>query len=175
MCILNSIGRMLDAVTNGNLYSKLAVIAGSFITAYFTPIVGLLFMCFACTTVDLLYGLQVARKYGRKITSSKSWKGTLKKIRDEFAIIMLCHGLEHVVMGADSITVLSGGCTVLICLTEIWSILENLNTLDPEGPWKVLGSFLKKKGQDYTGVEINLDKNGKVDSVKPVDSEGLDV
>ena len=86
---------------------------------------------------------------------------------------MLCRGLEHAIMGAEGLTVLSGGATVLICLTEIWSILENLNTLDPNGPWKVLGKFLKKKGEDFTGIEINLNKDGKVDSVKPVSSEEL--
>ena len=41
-------------------------------------------------------------------------------------------------MGAGSVTLLSGGATVLICLTELWSIIENLNTLDPTGPWKIL-------------------------------------
>lgn len=173
MCVLTSIGNMLNAVANNNFYGKLTVIAGSIATAYFTPIVGLLFICFACTVVDLFYGLRVAHKHGKKITSSRSWKGTLRKIRDEFTIIMLCRGLEHAIMGAEGLTVLSGGATVLICLTEIWSILENLNTLDPNGPWKVLGKFLKKKGEDFTGIEINLNKDGKVDSVKPVSSEEL--
>lgn len=39
----------------------------------------------------------------------------------------------------------------------MWSILENLNTLDPKGPWRVLGKFLKKKGADYIGVELSND------------------
>lgn len=172
MDILNSMGGMLQAVTNNSFLGKLSVMAGSFAAAYFTPIVGLLFACFACNIVDLFYGLKVARKYGFKLTSSKSWKGTLRKIRDEFTIITLSHILEYSVMGATGLTVLSGGATVLICLTELWSILENLNTIDPDGPWRALGAFLKKKGQDYTGLEIDLDKDGKINSVKPVICEG---
>lgn len=173
MDIINSIGSMLNAVTNNTFYGKIAIAAGSLATAYFAPIAGLLFACFACTTVDLIYGLKVARMHGCKLTSGKSWKGTLRKIRDEFTIIMLSHVLENSVMDDTGMTVLSGGATVLICLTELWSILENLNTLDPDGPWKVLGAFLRKKGENFTGIEIDLDKNGKVNSVKSVDSEEL--
>lgn len=173
MDILSSIGSMMNAVTNNSFAGKMMIAAGSLATAYFMPIVGLLFACFACTTADLIYGLRVAKKQGCKITSSKSWKGTLRKLRDEFTIIMLSHVLEHSVMGAGGLTVLSGGATVLICLTEIWSVLENLNTLDPNGPWRVLGAFLRKKGQDYTGIEIDLSNDGKINSVKPVSSEEL--
>jgi len=27
--------------------------------------------------------------------------------------------------------------------------------LDPDGPWKSLGKFLRKKGGEYTGIETN--------------------
>lgn len=156
MDLITSIGDTLNAMTNNSFYGKLAIGAASIATAYFAPIVGLLFACFACTSVDLVYGLKVAKRLGKKITSSKSWKGTLRKIKDEFTIIMLAHLLEYTVMGEHSITILSGGATALICVTELWSILENLNTLDPEGPWRILGQFLRKKGQDYTGIEIQF-------------------
>jgi phage-related holin len=109
----------------------------------------------------MYYGMRVARKLEKKLTSKKNWKGTLCKIKDEFILISLTHLLEHATMGADGIFVLSGGVTAIIALTEIWSIIENLNTLDPDGPWKVLGKFLKKKGEDFTGVEFDLKNNKK--------------
>lgn len=173
MDIFNSIGSMLNTVTNDTFYGKVAIAAGSLATAYFAPIAGLLFACFACTVVDLIYGIKVARMHGCKLTSGKSWKGTLRKIRDEFTIIMLSHVLEHSVMGEQGMTILSGGATILICLTELWSILENLNTIDPDGPWKILGTFLRKKGENFTGIEIDLDKNGNVNSVKTTSDEAL--
>ena len=40
---------------------------------------------------------------------------------------------------------------------------ENLNTLDPNGPWKSIGVFLRKKGDEYTGMNTN-DKNDTVDN-----------
>ena len=161
--LFTSIGNMLDAVAHNNFFGKLAVTGGALATAYFAPIAGLLFACFACTTVDLFYGIKVAKKAGKKLQSNKSWKGTLRKLRDEFTIIALGHLVEHAVGGAAGITLLSGGATVLICLTELWSILENLNTLNPDGPWRILGGWLRKKGEDYTGVTLKLDKDGKLD------------
>lgn len=163
MELFSSIGRTLKEITNNSFVGKLSVGASALLTAYFAPIAGLLFACFACTSVDLIYGLKVAKKAGKKLTSSKSWRGTLNKIKQEFVIIMLAHLVEHSVMGAGSITVLSGGAAALICLTEIWSILENLNTLDPDGPWRILGKYLKKKGEDYAGINIKVTKNGKLD------------
>ena len=62
-------------------------------------------------------------------------------------------------MGESGVSVLTGGVTVIIGLTELWSIIENLNTLNPEGPWKALGKFLRKKGEDYIGTEIELKHN----------------
>ena len=114
-------------------------------------------ICFATTLADMIFGIKVARKFKRKIESQKSWKGTLRKIMDEFTIILLAHGIEWSIVDQSGVFVLTGGATAIITLTEMWSILENLNTLDPKGPWRVLGKFLKKKGADYIGVELNND------------------
>jgi len=53
----------------------------------------------------------------------------------------------------------------------LWSIIENLNTIDPNGPWRILGKFLKKKGEDYTGIELDFDKNEHTDDTKVVDEQ----
>nr|DAJ12480.1 MAG TPA: holin [Bacteriophage sp.] len=71
--------------------------------------------------------------------------------------------MEYTVLNDNIPLVLTGGATVIICLTEMWSILENLNTLDPNGPWKSIGVFLRKKGGEYTGMNIN-NENDTVDN-----------
>lgn len=106
----------------------------------------------------MIYGIKVAKLHHRKIESRKNWKGTINKLIDEFTILSLARLLEYAVLGdGTSVFVLTGGCTVIIGLTELWSIIENLNTLNPKGPWRALGKFLKKKGEDYIGTEIDLD------------------
>ena len=94
-----------------------------------------------------------------KITSRKNWKGTLIKIKDEFALILLAHLIEYVLFGENATLYLSGGITAIVTLTELWSILENLNTLNPDGPWRMLSKFLKTKGEEYTGIELDLNKD----------------
>ena len=171
MPIIESIQKMLDCLSAGTFTGKLAIAAGSLLTAFFTPIAALLTCCFAFTATDMFYGLKVAKKTNNKITSHKNWKGTLTKILDEFAIISLARLLEFSVIGAEGVFVLTGGATVIIALTELWSILENLNTLNPDGPWKALGKFLKKKGEDYIGTEIDLkDDNTNSDKVDSIES-----
>lgn len=153
----------MDVISGGTITGKVLASLGAVTVAYFTPIVGLLITCFAFTSVDLFYGIKVAKRQGQKITSEKGWKGTLKKILDEFTIISLARLLEFTVLGHDGVFVLTGGVTVIIALTELWSILENLNTLDPKGPWRSLGKFLRKKGEAYIKVELNKDTNENSD------------
>lgn len=154
---------MFNSLSCNTTIGKIGIAVGSILTAYFTPIIGLLITCFTATIVDMFYGMKVARKLGMKLTSKKNWKGTLYKIKDEFILITLGHLIEYTVLGQDAMFVLSGGTTVLIALTELWSIIENLNTLDPTGPWRVLGAFLKKKGEDLVGMELDLDNDGSTD------------
>ena len=170
MSILSSVGKLvssiesvIDTITNGSLLGKFGICAGAVLTAYFTPIVGLLVTCFALTTVDMCYGLAVAKKQRQKITSDKNWHGTITKLLHSFVLICLGRLIEFTVMGSEGVFILTGGITVIISLTELWSILENLNTLYPKGPWKALAIFLKKKGEDYTGVELDLNNNEHTD------------
>ena len=153
---MNAIGRMFEGFSAGTPLGKFMIAAGSIITAFYSPIAALLLACFAFTVVDLIYGIKVARKLKKKIKSNKSWKGTLSKLEHEFVIISLARLLEYAVLDDTGVFVLTGGATVIIGLTELWSILENLNTLNPKGPWKALGKFLRKKGEDYIGTEIEL-------------------
>ena len=164
---------MFEGLSMGTPLGKMAIAAGTAITAFYSPIAALLVACFAFTTADMFYGIKVACKQKKKIESHKNWKGTLTKLADEFVIISLARLLEWAVLGDESgVFVLTGGATVIISLTELWSILENLNTLNPNGPWKALGKFLKKKGEDYIGTEIELN-DGNTNNTKKSDSDAV--
>ena len=154
---LHNIAGTLNAMVNGSAVGKFLVGLGSAVVAYFAPIWYLLVICFATTVVDMIYGIKVARKFKKKIESGKNWAGTLRKIKDEFIMLALTHGLEWAVLDQSGVFLLTGGATTIITLTELWSIIENLNTLDPKGPWRLLGKFLRKKGEDYTGIELNFE------------------
>lgn len=160
----SSIMSAINSISCNTFIGKTIIAAGAMLTAYFTPIVGLLITCFAASFVDMIYGIQIARKNHCKITSDKTRIGTWNKIKAEFAIIVLARMLEYTVLGTTGVFVLTGGATVIITLTELWSILENLNTLYPNGPWRSLSKYLKKKGEAYTGMKLDFEENDKNDS-----------
>lgn len=156
MNILHSIGNMFEGLSAGTWYGKALIACSTALLAFYSPIAALLVTCFIFTVVDMFYGIKVACKNKRKVESHKTWKGTITKILDEFTILSLARLLEWSVIDEQGVFILTGGVTVIIGLTELWSILENLNTLNPDGPWKALGKFLKKKGEDYIGTEIDI-------------------
>lgn len=163
---------MFEGLSLGTPIGKIGIAVGSAVTAFYSPIATLLVACFAFTAVDMFYGIKVAMKQKRKIESHKTWKGTLTKLIDEFVIISLARLLEYAVLDDTGVFVLTGGATVIVGLTELWSILENLNTLNPHGPWKALSKFLKKKGEDYIGTEIDLSNDDDTKHTE-VDSDEL--
>ena len=146
-------------MVNDSVIGKFLLSAGAAITAFLAPVQWLLVICFATTVMDMISGMRVAHKFKQKIESGKNWSGTLRKILDEFLIILLAHGIEWAILDESGVFVLTGGVTAIITLTELWSIIENLNTVDPDGPWRIIGKFLKKKGEDYTGIELDFDKD----------------
>ena len=163
---LSHISNHLQSITQGTLMGQFLVSFGAVLTAYFTPILGLILTCFTTTIVDMLYGFKLAHKQHKKITSDKNRKGTLAKMRDEFIIVCLARLVEFTVIGTSGVFILTGGVTVIIALTEIWSILETLNTLNPNGPWRSLSRFLKKKGEDYTGIDLDTNDNNSCNDLE---------
>lgn len=162
--VWSSIITAINSISGNTFVGKTIIATGALLTAYFTPIIGLLITCFATSFVDMVYGIQVAKLQHSKITSSKTRRGTWNKMKAEFAIIALARLLEFTVVGTTGVFVLTGGATVIITLTELWSILENLNTLYPNGPWRSLGKYLKKKGEAYTGIDLDFNKDDKHDN-----------
>lgn len=161
---LNSIGNAMEGFSQGTGLGKFLIGACSAVVGFFSPVIYLILICFATTVIDMIYGIKVAIKKNKKLESGKTWGGTLSKIKAELVLIGIAHGLEWAVLDQHGVFVLTGGITAIITLTELWSILENLNTLDPTGPWKALGKFLKKKGEDYTGIDIDLDNEHNNDA-----------
>lgn len=162
--VWSSIITAINSISGNTFVGKTIIATGALLTAYFTPIIGLFITCFATSFVDMVYGIQVAKMQHSKITSSKTRRGTWNKIKAEFAIIALARLLEFTIVGTTGVFVLTGGATVIITLTELWSILENLNTLYPNGPWRSLSKYLKKKGEAYTGIDLDFNKDDKHDN-----------
>lgn len=126
------------------------------------PIMPLIILCFVTILIDCYFGIKVAIKQKQKVESKLSWNGSIKKIKETFLVLTLARAIEFYIFKQTGMYILTGGAALLISLTELWSILENMNTLNPYGPWKAISTFLRKKGNDYLGVDISALQQGSI-------------
>lgn len=153
-----TIGRILETLVklSGDSSVTAAGVASlAFLSNFFLPVVPVVLTCFGLSFIDLCYGLKIAKREGR-VESRRSWNGTIRKFRDTFTIIVAARGIELFILSNFTTTsFLVGGVALIIALTEFWSILENLNTVNPDGPWRTLGKFMRKKGSDVLNVDLD--------------------
>lgn len=157
---IHSIDSSLNIITNNSVFTKIWITLCAFVSGFFVPVQLSILFVFSMILLDMYYGIKVSIRLKRKIESSKSWNGTIRKMRDTFLLLCSMRGIEYFLI-SDWVTtkVLTCGTALLITLTELWSVLENLNTIDPNGPWKLVSKFLRKKGGEYTGIDLKDDKN----------------
>lgn len=127
---------------------------GSWLLGSFVPIWTVLLIVLLLVFTDAFLGCSVARSKGLKCEGRRLWR-TLKKFGWCTAIIWFANRIEtdvFISFNAHLVEIFAGS----IAGVELWSILENLNTLFPNGPWKVLSKFLRTKGEKY--LDITIDK-----------------
>lgn len=126
----------------------------SWIGGSFAPIWIVLLILGMIIFTDAFLGCKVAMKKGIKCESRKFWK-TLRKIGWAGAIVWFANAIDVNILisfNAHLVEFFAG----IIAGVELWSILENLSTLYPDGPWRILNKFLKSKGEKY--LDITIDK-----------------
>lgn len=104
--------------------------------------------------IDMILGIRVSLNNGEKIQSRKFWS-TVKKLCFSSLMISCGHLVnEYILISVDAHLV--EGFAGLVAGVELWSMVENLQTLDPTGPWKIFSKFIKRKGEKY--LDITIDK-----------------
>lgn len=125
-------------LTNAKIFlAKLLVLTLAFLAPMHSIIFSMLFLVFC----DAITGVIAARKKKEKITSSKLSR-TISKILVYFVTIVITHVInEHLLFGPDVIPLVSL-VTSYIALTELKSILENLDKLTA-GKMTFLGALMR--------------------------------
>jgi len=113
--------------------------------AVFAPVKAAVLTAIVLVLADLITGLMAAHKRGDPITSS-GIKTTVAKIMLYEVAILLGFLVQHYL--TEGILPVCNLITSVIGLTEITSILENLQTINPAVSWTSLVSrFTKTKDQ----------------------------
>ena len=123
--------------------------AFSWVAGSFTPLWTVLFILLLIILVDAYLGGKIAFKNQKKFESRRLWK-TLRKFGWCGAIL--------VSIDTHLVEFFAG----LIAGVELWSVIENLATLYPDGPWKLLNKFIRKKGEKYLDITIDREDLPKI-------------
>lgn len=151
--VINRIIDTVQRVSNDSTVIQVGVAISTLISNFYLPIIPVIAICFGLTVIDLLYGIKVAKIQG-VIESRRTWTGTIKKMIDTFTLLTMVRGIELYLLAGITGTVIIGSVATIIGLTELWSILENMNTLNPDGPWRAVSKFMKIKGSGIIGTDI---------------------
>lgn len=126
----------------------------SMLSTFFLPIwIPIVATCIL-TLIDMILGMKVALNKGEKIQSRKAW-ATIRKLCFSTMMISCGHLVDQYILtsfNAHLVECFAG----MVAGVELWSMMENLHTLDPTGPWKLFKKFLKNKGEKY--LDITIDK-----------------
>lgn len=157
---MDRIQRIVEFMSSNAAINQLVIISFTFVVNFFVPIIPIVLTCWLCIFIDMYYGIKVAvmlnkDKPNYKVESRLSWRGTIVKLKDTATLLILTQAIETFVIGGESpLSILTGTAAVVITLTELWSIIENLNTLNPQGPWRVFAAVLRKKGEKHLDVDL---------------------
>ena len=126
-------------------FTCISTALSSAVSTFFVPIwlpivaVGILMI------IDMILGIRVSLSNGERIQSRKFWS-TVKKLCFSSLMISCGHLVdEYILTSIDAHLV--EGFAGLVAGVELWSMVENLQTLDPTGPWKNSASSLKEKAR----------------------------
>lgn len=127
----------------------------SIITHFFAPIWTPILAAGILIIIDMILGIKVSLSRNIPFQSRRLW-ATLKKIGWSSMAISCAHLMDTYILvsfDAHLVEAFAG----MIGGVELWSIVENLQSLDPTGPWKIFKKFIRSKGEKY--LDITVDKS----------------
>lgn len=142
------------------MFTCMATAVASALSTFFLPIWTTILAVCILILIDMILGTKVSLCKGEPFQSRKLWS-TLKKFGWSSMAISCAHLMDtYIIVSFDAHLVeLFAG---MIGGVELWSMLENLQTLDPTGPWKIFSKVLKTKGERYLDITIEKEDLPKI-------------
>lgn len=133
---------------------------GTWLAGTFSPLWLILLLLLLLVLSDAFLGCKVSVANGIKCQSRRFWK-TLRKFGWCGAIVWFANRIDTDILksfDAHLVEFFAGA----IAGVELWSIIENLAALYPDGPWKILNKFIKSKGEKYLDITIDREDLPKI-------------
>lgn len=159
---VSTMNYLRDIFGDGPIKAFHCILSGilSWIAASFAPLWTILLILALAIFCDAFLGCKVSLSKQKKCESRRMWK-TLRKLGWCGAIIWFGNAIDmHILtsINAHLVEFFAG----IIAGVEIWSIIENLTTLYPDGPWRILSKFIRSKGEKYLDITIDREDLPKI-------------
>lgn len=143
-----------ELVNDGPIKFVACLLSGAmgWLSTFFAPIWTVIVVVCVFILIDAILGTKVSITRGGKFESRRLWS-TLKKFGNCAMIISCCHLMDTEIVKSIDIHLVEG-FSGIVCGVELWSMIENLQAIDPTGPWKIFSKFIRSKGEKYLDITI---------------------
>lgn len=140
-----------------------ATAAGAAVTAFIGPVLPYGAICTAMITADLISARLLARRLCRRSPASlRSTKFSSRRLGDtvmtlirSYALLLLSHGIDLVIICDTEPFSMLRFSAGLICFWQFWSILENESSAN-DAPWaRIAQRILVDKTERHLGIDLS--------------------
>lgn len=147
-----------------SFYLKSSVTAaGAAVAAFTAPVLPYGAICTAMITADLISARMLARRLRRRPAtpvsatkfSSRRLGDTVMTLIRSYALLLLSHGIDLVIICSTQPFSMLRFSAGLICFWQLWSILENESSAN-DAPWaRIAQRILIDKTERHLGIDLH--------------------
>lgn len=155
----------MSTLTDFYLKTKtVATISAASVMAFVGPVVPYGAICTAMIVADLLSARMLARRVRRRVAdavkndalkfSSRRLGATVVTLVKTYALLLLAHGVDVVIIADTAPLSLLRFCAALICFWQLWSILENESSANDSTWARIAQRILIDKTERHLGIDL---------------------
>lgn len=158
MTMNNTINSLGDAAAS--VIKTVVSVGAASVAAYVAPVLPYGWLCSAMVMADFVSAMMLARRLRKRDGaqrvrrfSSRRFRSTLVTLAKVYALLLLAHGVDVVIIGEDGSVSLLRFAAALVCFWQFWSILENEASANA-APWARIAQRILI---DKTSRHLNID------------------
>ena len=154
----------LQSIIISDRLRALTSVCGAATFSFVAPVLPYGAICTAMVVADLLSARMLARRVRRRHPlpdrppstrfSSRRFGETLMTLVRVYALLLLAHGVDLVIIGADSGLSLLRFAAGLVCFWQLWSILENESSANDSAWARIAQRIMIDKTERHLGIDL---------------------
>ena len=156
----NTINTLGDVNTAASVIKTAVSVGAASVAAFVAPVLPYGWLCTAMVMADFVSAMMLARRLRKSESaprvrrfSSRRFRSTLVTLAKVYTLLLLAHGVDVVIIGADAAVSLLRFAAALVCFWQFWSILENEASAN-SAPWARIAQRILI---DKTSRHLNID------------------